>query len=249
VPQDSETLSDCYYIAGDVCDFIAAPKAAIAYYKKALEFNSENCAAHREIARMYWQMGAHSKTIEHSDKALEKWPDDKHALEDRVDFDAERAEAFEPYIEGNPIWRSIEFLAIGEPEKALEFAKKDRSVEGKRVLTHCYGALGDSENYLKSWQNLCGELGVLDFSYADWFFFDDEEHDRPEIWEIWLNSGLKFTGVFHEFLPLVKNKKFASLGTHECLEVCMEFFYYSNSKNTKELDRLKAIYPEFSKME
>lgn len=248
VPHDSEILSNCYYIAGDVCDFNDAPIAAISYYQKALEHDPENSCTHREIARMYWMMGDHTKTIEHSDKALELWPDEEYALKDRVGYDAEKAEAFEPHIEGNPIWRAIEHLAVAMPGEALEFAKKDKTLAGKRVVSHCYGALGDTQKYLETWRNLCEELEEIWFSYKDWFFMGEREHHRPEIWEIWLNSGLNFKGVFDEFEPLLKNKAFMALSTNDSIRTKMEFMYYIRTGDESESTRLKKKYPEFSKV-
>ena len=78
----NELISSGYYVAGDVHDSNEAPKAAIESYKKSLEFDPFNGAAHREIASMLGRMGRYEEALMHVNKAIEINPYDEFAISD-----------------------------------------------------------------------------------------------------------------------------------------------------------------------
>jgi len=138
-------LADNYYVAGDVHEFNESPRTAITYYEKALKFDPDLNAAHREISRMYHRLGCLDAAIRHSDLALAIWPDEKHALADRVDLD-EDVKSKDPYFENcdTPSAHALDALAQNKPQHAINILEGLTDKDALRALTWAYGAKGDN---------------------------------------------------------------------------------------------------------
>jgi len=243
---DSDLLAGCYYVAGDAFDFTNAPLMAIQYYQKALILDPELAAAYREIARMYERIGDYDKTIEYSDKALAIDPDEPYALGDREGLEArEEMTPYDGFEAGNSIWQAYELLAANNPLGALEILKEPNGVAVLRALAHCYGALGQTEEYLKTWKELCQAVEAIDFSYDDWFFIQDSDHNNSEIWKIWLESDVVFSGNFEQFEGLESNQLYQSYSTNDCIRTVFEYRYFLYSRDEFGLQRMLFKYPQW----
>lgn len=243
---DLETLADSYYRAGDIFDFMDAPLMAIEYYHKALELDPEMAVAHREIARMYERVGDYEKMIEYSDKALALDPNEPCALQDRDGFySREETTPYDGFDAGNLVWHTRELLAAKKPDEALMVLKKLSGDRVLRALTHCYGALGQTRNYLNTWEKLCSSVEEIDLTNADWFFMPEHVCDNSEIWKIWLDSQCRFSGFSSYYEELDNNQLFQTYSENEKKRTVFKYYYLFHSGDQFGLQRMLFKYPEW----
>lgn len=241
----NELIADCYYVAGDVHDFNAAPKAAIRCYKKALQFDPECNAAYREIASMLGRMGEYEKALSYSEKALALNPDDSHAIRDREEYVAENRLLPPLFKKGDYVWAAYELLAASHPKAAMKALKKKKGARAKRAVIHCYGVLERTQDYLAAWKELVSSVAVLEFTYADWFFMEDSVYSKPDLWEIFLSSRAEYKGVFAVFAGLDESDRYRSLSTHEKIRLRLKYYVYVQSGDFERLRKLYVLYPEW----
>ncbi len=240
-----ELIAECYYVAGDVHDFNEAPKAAIRSYEKALEFDPEMGAAHREIALMLWRMGKYKKALVHSDNALALNPEDKHALGDRDYYVRENHLSPPLYKKGDCVWTAYEHLSKGNPVAAVKVLKRKKGKRAKRAMIHCYGALQKAQDYLDAWKDFVASVKKLEFTYADWFFMEDDVYLEPDLWKILFSSKAEFKGVFTVFDGLDESERYCLLSTHDKIRLRLEYYVYAQSGDFDGLRRLNKRYPEW----
>lgn len=246
-------LADNYYVAGDVHEFNESPRTAITYYEKALKFDPDLNAAHREISRMYHRLGCLDAAIRHSDLALAIWPDEKHALADRVDLD-EDVKSKDPYFENcdTPSAHALDALAQNKPQHAINILEGLTDKDALRALTWAYGAKGDVSAYLQTWRFLVLQLEEIWFSYRDWFFMPEDAWYEPEIWSIWLKGVSSYTGVFIVYPGLddplsntPTDKNFSALTESEKISQKIQYIYFCQSENLEGLKAIEKNYPNW----
>lgn len=237
-----ETLSSCYYLAGDVNDVNDAPNKALEYYHKALNFDPYCGATHREIGTTLYRLGKTTEAIEYLDKAIALDPDDTHAIHDREYMEDDN---FALYEDGDVLWNVGEHLANAEPSKALSIVDDMKDIIGLRAKLYCYGALGETDKYLKTWSDLTQISDQMDLGYVDWFYMPDHVYESPEIWTILLSSKTKFDGAGTFFDSLENNMTYRNLTGNDKMRLSFQYHKYTSSKNHDTLKQLSAFYPEW----
>lgn len=238
----NESLSSCYYIAGDIADANSAPNKALEYYHKALSFNPSCCATYREISNMLCQIGRYDEALEYSDKALALDPDDEHAIGDRDSIFMGDPPLYE---QGDILWNVCEHLANADPRQALTIVKNMNDIIGLRCKLYCYGALDESDKYLRTWSKLTQISDEIFLELADWFFMPEHIYDSPEVWSILLSSKAEFSGFGGSIDSLQNNRTYRDLTTNERIRLSFQLQKYIASKNNAALKSLFETYPEW----
>jgi len=267
----AEIIAENYYAIGDAHDFNDSPRVAITNYKRALEFDPELNAAHREIANMYHRLGFIDAAIHHSDLALVLWPDEKAALADRENIDEDKNDSdshFEDY--NTPIAFARDALAQNDAPAAIKLIEGSNDLEGLRTLTWAYGANKDCPKYLSTWAQLINEMkkissnnkapsrfkgNIIDFHWCDNFFMPENIWDGPEIWKLWRESCLSFDGLFrsyngldYEECDIPADQNFLKLSYSDQIAQKVEYLYYSHSDNLGGLKTLRGKYPRWEEL-
>jgi len=266
----SEIIGGNFYVIGDVHDINDSPRLAIANYKRALGFDPELNAAHREIANMYQRLGFIDAAIHHSNLALALWPDEKSALADREDIDADKNDP-DPYFEdyNTPIAFARDALAQNDAPAAIKLLEGLNNLESLRALTWAYGANQDISKYLSTWKQLITKMAkiippketsvfndnVIDFHYRDFFFMPEKIWDGAEIWELWKESGLAFGGVFFFYDGLDErdsgiptDSNFLKLSSSDSIAQKVEYLFFCHSGNLDGLKKLRDKYPRWQEL-
>lgn len=263
---DNETIAGNFYAVGDVHDFNQSPSVAISYYKRALDFDPELNAAHREIAQMYHRLGFIDAAIHHSDLALALWPDEKSALEDRVYIDEDKNDPI-PYYERNdtPSARARDALARNNAAQAIKLLEGLDDTESLRTLTWAYGANGDKAEYLLTWETLLVRTQVITshsnasglsedeiwITLADLFFMPHEIWSGPEIWGLWMNFGDVcvsvgvYEGLDDDECDLPTDNNFTKLTLAEQTAQKIEYCFHDRSDNLEGLKSIQTKYPNW----
>ncbi|WP_425411049.1 hypothetical protein [Hyphococcus sp.] len=247
---EKNLLADCYYVAGDVHDFNNAPLAAIEEYTKCLKLDPENAAAFREIASMQLNFGDLESAIKNSDRALVIDPKDRHAAGDNEWIRQLITEAdYVPLYEKNDIeWEVFEALARNETNKAIVIAQRLRADTEKRALACALGAQSQTDDYLKAWKAIVKNAEVISFEYADWFFMPQKIYDSPEIWRMFLESNIRYDGVFTFYESWKKSQALSALTTYESIKLKIEYYLYETENDISALKKLSARFPEWSEL-
>jgi tetratricopeptide (TPR) repeat protein len=238
-------IADCFYVLGDVHDFNNAPKAAIKAYAKAIQYDHQFAAAYREMANMYSRIGNYEKATELISIAIHLEPDDKYALLDQEDIHQALEESKEPlYKESDKIWQCNELLANFQPQESLSLLQTTESVEYCKTSAQCYGALLDTQHYLKEWEKISQKNCEIEFKYADWFYMPETVFDSPEIWAIFLSISEKIKpSVFLSFDSLYQSELYKNLNSNEQYKLLIEFNIYRTESNKEKLTQLYKTYP------
>ncbi|MFC2954092.1 tetratricopeptide repeat protein [Marinicaulis aureus] len=248
--EEMDRLVDCHYVAGDVHDFNNAPLAAIEEYKKALSYDPDHAASYREIACMQERVGDLENALANIEKALELHPDEKCAVTDReCILDSISDNQFCPrYKDGDICWQAYEALAKADPETALSFLAEPKDVDERRARLCALGALEKHDAYVSGWRKLLGEVSEIEFEQYDWFFIPEAVYEAPVIWKLFLDSGVRFGGVFSDFETLHGNEDYKSLSYDARIRLRMEYYLYDQSGDRAALKKLHNKYPEWSEL-
>ena len=249
--EEIDRLVDCHYAAGDVHDFNNAPLAAIEEYKKALSYDPEHASSYREIANMQEDIGELEQAKLNIERALELAPEDECALSDREDILMSLEDKdFSPlYKSGDIRWSAFEALAKGDAESALDVSKGPKNSDEMRVHICALGALERHDAYIATWREVLTKGSEIIFDQYDWFFTPGAVYDNPEIWKLFLDSDVKFGGVFAVFKELENSNAYSSLSTDAKIRLRMEYYLYHHSENIVGLKRLLETYPEWGDVE
>lgn len=245
--KEKARLADCHYVAGDVHDFNNAPLAAIEEYKKALYYDPEHAASYREIANMQERTGDLEGAMTNIEKALELDPDERCAITDReCILDSISDKQFQPWFrEGDIWWQAYEFLASAKPNEALRLLKTPKSLAETRAKICALGALERHDAYLGEWRKLLGKVAEIEFEQHDWFFIPNAVYQAPEIWKLFLESGVRFGGVFSVFETLDSDEHYKTLSYDARIRLRMEYYLYDQSEDLAGLKRLHETYPDW----
>ena len=263
---DHETIAGNFYAVGDVHDFNRSPKVAITYYKRALDFDPDLNAAHREIANMYHRMGFMDAAIHHSDMALALWPDEKSAVADRIDIDADKNHP-EPYFEkpDRPAALALNALARQNPPEAIKLLEGQDDLESLRTLTWAHAANLDVAAYISTWTTFLEKTEALSvketksslskdgilLTWGDYFFMPDDIWYGPEIWKLWIDSSEVFANLYvHEGLDakasdLATDENFMELSSADRNAQKLEYYYFDRSNNLEGLKFIQIKYPNW----
>lgn len=263
---DHETIAGNFYAVGDVHDFNNSPRVAITYYKRALDFDPDLNAAHREIASMYHRMGFIDAAIHHSDMALALWPDEKYAAAERIDIDADKTDP-EPYFEkpDRPAALALNALARQDPLEAIKLLEGLGDIESLQTLTWAHGANQDFPAYLSTWETLLEKTknisikeakspiseSKIRFMWGDYFFMPDKIWYGPKIWKLMIDSGRVFVDVgVHEGLDdnncdIATDDNFEELSYADQNAQKLEYYYYDRSNNLEGLKSIQIKYPNW----
>lgn len=241
----NEVLSDCYYLAGDVTEFNNAPKKALEYYHKALNFDPQCGGTYREIGNMLERIGKYDEALKYLDKAIALDPDDDCALRDRENFQDSGPAMYE---EGDVLWEVCEHLANANPAKALSIIEYMDDHIGLRGKLYCYGAMDKFREYLQTWTELTRKSESLNLNHTDWFFMPEYIFDTPDIWAILLSTKTKFSGVGSVFDSLEKNMTYRSMSEDSKMRLSFQYYKHTASKNYEALKQLSESYPEWEEV-
>jgi len=180
--RDQELAADGYYRLGDVHDFNHAPQAAIAAYRRCLRLDPQEAAAWREIGMMYEHSGQHHKALAALRRATRMDPDDVYA---RDDLKAS-SEYPSPPLRGRArqIQRACELLARRRFQDALSLLRKARSIPELQVTARIYGAQGDCDRVLATWEKISRRKGPVELLWEDWHFLPGEVFDSTAWWTL-----------------------------------------------------------------
>jgi len=252
----TEVIADNFYTAGDVHFVNDSPREAITYYKKALEFDPALNAAHREIASMYHRLGFIDAAVYHSDLALALWPDEKSALADRENIDADKndpASYFEDY--NTPIAFARDALAQNDAPAAINLLEGASDVEELRALTWAYGANQNTAAYLNTWRILVLQLNEIKFTFEDLFFMPETVWYEADIWTIWQKGVTTYSGVFilYEGLDETKSdipidENFKNLSYSDQVAQKIEYCLYCQTSNWVGLREIYKKYPNWKEL-
>lgn len=267
----TEIIAENFYAIGDTHDFNNSPRVAIANYKRALKFDPELNAAHREIANMYRRLGFIDAAIHHSNLALALWPDEKSALADRENINADKNNP-EPYFEdyNTPIAFARDALAQNDAPAAIKLLEGSSDLEGLKTLTWAYGAHQDYPKYLSTWKQLINKMrelpstgkspgqfeeNIINFHWCDHFFMPEKICDGPEIWKLWKESGFGFYGNFFVYDGLDNNENgiptdsnFLKLSYSDRIAKKVEYLFYRHAGNLDGLKKLRDKYPRWEEL-
>jgi len=265
---DDETIAGNFYAVGDVHDFNESPRAAIEYYKKALEFDPELNAAHREIANMYHRLGFIDAAIHHSDLALALWPEETSALADRINIDKDKNRLTPNYEDPDrPAARAREALAKRDPKAAINILDGLTDTESVRVLIWAHGANNNEQAYLSTWDIYLRAIKKAPrtdhaspdtevwIGWGDFFFMPDRIWDAPEIWKIWMDCGLNFSGLAEHFEGLDERESdiptdanFMKLSFAERHAQKIEYGFYVRCDDLENLKSIQIKYPNWKEL-
>lgn len=241
----NETVSECYYKAGDAAEFNNAPKKALEYYYTALSFDPDCGATCREIANMLDRLGRFDEALEYIDRAIALNLDDTLAVDDREYILENTIAGGALYEHGDVLWDVCELLANAAPTKALAMVKDMTGVIGLRGKQYCYGALNEADKYLETWSELTQLSDKMDINSADWFYMPEYIFDSPDIWTILLSSQTEFSGCGTVFDSLENSGAYRALTINDGMRLSFQYHKFTTSKNHKALKELSETYPEW----
>jgi len=251
-----EIIADNFYTAGDVHDVNDSPRVAISYYKRALEYDPELNAGHREIARMYHRLGFIDAALHHSELALALWPDEKMALADREDIDRDKNDPnayYEKY--DTPLALARDALAQNDAPRAIKLLETSNNLKTLRALTWAYGANRNVSAYLSTWRTLILQLNELNFTFEDFFFMPETVWDEAEIWTIWQKGVSSYSGVFTTYEGLDDDRaeteidvNFKKLSYSQRVAQKIEYCLFCQSGNLSGLKEIHKKYPNWKEL-
>lgn len=183
--KDHFLLSYCYYEIGDVHDFNRCPMVAITAYKKSFELDDLHAEALRELGGMYENIGQYGKAASILKKSLKINPDDEFTvIQQNFVLNSIKFGSTPFFKKDDLCWKAREYLAVNKPKAALRVLKNKRSISTRQTMAQAYGLLGDIEGIVDQWQHIGKAKGMIEMTYADWFYIDDHVENNAEFWEI-----------------------------------------------------------------
>lgn len=257
---DAETLADNFYTVGDVHETNGACEAAIKAYKRALTLDPFMDSAHHEISCMYERLERYPEAIYHNDLALKLNPFDANSIAQRENLEFGKDIPLEFSKSELASAKACEALARQNPQGAIDVLRGFDDVICLRTLTWAHGANLDVSAYFSTWKILIQKIrdlqvtknfqsqrpGILDFKLGDIFFMPENIYSGHEIWGMWKDSGLEFTGFFTEFESLEADRNYLKLSLTEKFMVKIQFYYFENSDDLEGLKTLHAKFPQWT---
>ena len=242
-------LASCYYEVGDIHDFNGGPLAAIAAYKRSIDWEPMS-GAYREICDMLLRIGRLDEAIEYGRIAIAMDPDDhytKRNLEEADEALVHGVEGLLLYTEGDKIWQADERLARREPEAALSELGDGEDAGTALARARCLGALRRDSDCIAEWKRLPATSGSVEIDYRDWFFLPEAIYESAELWSIMKQLHPRFEGgAFPAHDTLTAGRSSTGLDWRGENAVIIEFNLAYYSKDRTGLEAVARAYPEWT---
>ncbi|MCC7298466.1 MAG: hypothetical protein IT244_09045 [Bacteroidia bacterium] len=245
---ETDLLSECWYIAGDVYDFNDAPIMAIRAYQKSAAFDPEFADAYKEMAHMQEKIGAYALALENLKKAVELDANDKESKDDLLAIEESIQYGDEPLFKStNAIWFLNEMLANQEFDRVIEQTVNTQTSQEKMRRACAYGAMGRVDDYLSVWEKLTRSDADIEIEYSDWFYMPNEVYNGTKIWELFkkINSRI-VSDAFVQSESLLEH--YPELSDEACRELICDFHIYKNSNQQQALQELAKKYANWEEL-
>lgn len=243
-----DLLASCYYEVGDIHDFNNAPLAAIAAYKRSIDWKPMS-GAYREVCNMCEKIGRLDEAIEYGRIAIAMDPDDDNAKSDLEEAEEALVKGVEDllYTEGDRIWQADEHLARREPEAALSELGDGDDIDTILARARCLGALRKDSDCIAEWRRLPATRGTIDIDYRDWFFLPEALYESAELWSIMKQIHPRFgSGAFPAYDSLSAGRASSGLDWQEEKAMIIDFKLAYCSKDRAGLEAIARACPEWT---
>lgn len=204
---DRTSLSDAYYLLGDIHDFNDSPLAAIEAYKRSIAFDPVHAESWRELACRCAEVGENQLAREAIAESLRLDNSDQCALSDWEDIQELSSGPAEPqefllFRVGDVLWDCRELLSNGHVYLALERLHKRRSISARLLRLRALGMLSDTKKIIEEWEEIARSNGRLRITMADWYYMPEEIYDSAVVWETLKKLGTQWIETIEEHKSL-----------------------------------------------
>lgn len=245
---DNTSLSDLWYLIGDVYDMTDAPLKALESYKRAITIDNTNYAAYREAASKLEAIGQYTEAFQYINKSLEIEPDDECSISDKRSIENNIRFNNEPlFTQGDLLWDMNEYLANQKFGLIIKELRNSSDIEFLKILARSYAALEKIDEYTDIWNSIASSFTNFELGYGDWFYISDKIYNHKKFWNLIkdINNFIK-PSVFINYNSFDQN--YPDINMKEKRRIFCDFHLFRIDNDTKRLNELKERFPKWEEL-